>query len=137
MTAKVAAAAAEPVHRVLIKTHHMTSRKKIRHLTHAAARLDCAVVLKTGTTPGVMLAEGARALEWLATVKTLRYKDFQLRRKEAGVRPGLALVRAGDVVAFARLADFSAFLARNGPALLAWWRVHMGYTHDADAADAA
>lgn len=35
----------------------MTSRKKIRAVTEAAKALSCAVVLKTGGPPGVMIAE--------------------------------------------------------------------------------
>jgi len=57
--------------RALIKTHHMTSRKKIMTITKAAKRLECAVVLKTGPPPGVMLVEGMEeAVEgWVSVVK--------------------------------------------------------------------
>lgn len=57
--------------RILIKTHHMTSVKKIEKITKAAKKLDCAVLLKTGRPPGVMLAEGevGKAEEWLDVVK--------------------------------------------------------------------
>ena len=43
--------------RALIKTHHMTSRKKIMAITKAAKRYDCAVFIKTGHPPGVMNGE--------------------------------------------------------------------------------
>ena len=57
--------------RILIKTHHMTSLKKIEKITKAAKKLECAVLLKTGRPPGVMLAEGdsRKAEEWLEVVK--------------------------------------------------------------------
>lgn len=56
-------------HRVLIKTHHMTSRTKIQTITKAAKRLSCSVLLKVGDPPGIMLAEGEGALEWMETVR--------------------------------------------------------------------
>ncbi len=61
------------LHRALIKTHHMTSRKKITAINKAAKKYDCAVYLKTGARPpGCMIAEsegeeGVRA--WVASVK--------------------------------------------------------------------
>lgn len=45
------------LHRALLKTHHMTSRKKIQAIAKAAKSLSCAVVIKTGHPPGVMIAE--------------------------------------------------------------------------------
>ena len=62
-----------PIYRVLIKTHHMTSRKKILALTKAAKRLSCAVLLKTGGPPGIMLAEGEGALEWMEIVRVSNF----------------------------------------------------------------
>jgi hypothetical protein len=61
-----------PLYRVLIKTHHMTSRKKILTITKAAKRLSCSVILKTGGPPGIMLAEGEGALEWMEIVRVRR-----------------------------------------------------------------
>lgn len=61
--------------RALIKTHHMTSRKKIMAITKAAKRYDCAVFIKTGHPPGVMIGEcdGAGGEErlkgWVWSVK--------------------------------------------------------------------
>jgi hypothetical protein len=56
-------------HRILIKTHHMTSRTKIQTITKAAKRLSCSVLLKVGDPPGIMLAEGQGALEWMEVVR--------------------------------------------------------------------
>ena len=62
--------------RALIKTHHMTSRKKIIAISKAAKQYNCAVYLKTGIhTPGVMIGEcdgedGEESLkEWIRSVK--------------------------------------------------------------------
>ena len=46
------------LYRALIKTHHMTSRKKITAITKAAKKCNCAVYLKSGGhPPGVMVGE--------------------------------------------------------------------------------
>ena len=62
--------------RALIKTHHMTSRKKIMAISKAAKQYNCAVYLKTGNhPPGVMIGEcdgedGEESLkEWVQSVK--------------------------------------------------------------------
>ena len=62
------------LYRALIKTHHMTSRTKIRAVVQAAKKCHCAVYIKTGKhPPGVMIAEcdqGEGYLkEWLGSVK--------------------------------------------------------------------
>jgi len=57
------------VHRILIKTHHITSRKKILTITKAAKRLSCSVLIKTGGPPGIMIAEGESALDWVEVVR--------------------------------------------------------------------
>ena len=59
--------------RALIKTHHISSRKKIAVITKAAKRYDCAVYLKTGQhPPGIMIAECEMVenmKNWVAHVK--------------------------------------------------------------------
>jgi hypothetical protein len=57
--------------RILIKTHHMTSHKKIAIITRATKCLDCSVVLKVGAPPGIMLCEGQEncANEWETVVR--------------------------------------------------------------------
>jgi hypothetical protein len=48
-----------PIARVLIRTHHITSREKLLKIKRATKRLDCAVLMRTGkASPGLMLAEG-------------------------------------------------------------------------------
>ena len=60
------------LYRALIKTHHITSRKKITAITKAAKEYQCAVYLKTEPHSGVMIAEceDTDDLEgWVAVVK--------------------------------------------------------------------
>ncbi|KAH8792788.1 hypothetical protein F5882DRAFT_399508 [Hyaloscypha sp. PMI_1271] len=116
-----------PIHRILIKTHHMTSRKKILNLTRAASNLQCSVLLKTGShPPGMMFAEGGGAEDWMKVVKKLRYKDFRLMGKDE-VNERRLDVAAGEVVELTSMKEFAAFLEKD-PVIYEWWRVRMGYT---------
>ncbi|CAL3962966.1 hypothetical protein PZA11_000028 [Diplocarpon coronariae] len=117
--------------RILIRTHHMTSRKKILTITKAAKRFSCAVVLKTGGPPGVMLAEGEGAGEWLEVVRKLRYKDYHLLRREDVKARGMA-IEPGSVVELTTMKDLGAFL-EGSREMHTWWRVHMGYTKGDDS----
>lgn len=65
----------------LIRTHHITSRKKVAALKRAADSHKCFVLLRSGGCPGIMYVEAKDkdAVEaWVTVVKKLRYKDFQL-----------------------------------------------------------
>lgn len=57
--------------RALIKTHHMTSRKKIQAITKSAKHHSCSVLIKTGKPPGVMIAQGTEdaVKQWVESVK--------------------------------------------------------------------
>lgn len=65
----------------LIRTHHVTSRKKLQRVKKAAAHFDIPFVLvRYGGSPGLMYAEssdGSCLGSWVSAVKDLRYKDFQ------------------------------------------------------------
>lgn len=65
----------------LIRTHHVTSRKKLHRVKKAAAHFDVPFVLvRYGGSPGLMYGESADAASltsWVSAVKDLRYKDFQ------------------------------------------------------------
>ncbi|KAL2045505.1 hypothetical protein N7G274_001933 [Stereocaulon virgatum] len=120
------------LHRALIKTHHMTSRKKISAINKLAKKWECAVYLKTGVPPGIMIAEsegeeGVR--EWVASVKRLRYKDYQLLRSEA-VEQGRLLVEPGDVKEFTSMKGLASEVTECD--ILDWWRLHMGFTKGED-----
>lgn len=60
------------LYRALIRTHHMTSRKKIQAIIKSAKKYDCAVYLRTGTWRGVIIAESENDDElrgWVGDVK--------------------------------------------------------------------
>lgn len=65
------------IYRALIRTHHMTARKKIHDIGRAASKYDCSVYLKSGAhPPGVMIGEyegddeDAKGLrEWVGSIK--------------------------------------------------------------------
>jgi hypothetical protein len=99
--------------------------------------------LKTGGWPGIMLAEGERAGEWMEVVRVsrfiifsresdideilqkLRYKDYLLLKKEAVQRPRLD-VEPGTVNVKTSMKGLVGFLEKE-PELYEWWRIHMGY----------
>lgn len=62
---------------VLIRTHHITSRKKIAVLKKQAHRNSCYVLLRTGKSPGMMYCEGSEAgvKQWVAVVQVLGHSD--------------------------------------------------------------
>lgn len=64
-----------------IRTHHVTSRKKLQRVKRAAAQFDVPFVLvRYGGSPGLMYGESpdaASLTSWVSAVKDLRYKDFQ------------------------------------------------------------
>ncbi|KAL9630807.1 MAG: hypothetical protein Q9204_004535 [Flavoplaca sp. TL-2023a] len=116
------------LYRALIKTHHMTSRKKIQAITKSAKQHSCSVLLKTGKPPGVMIAEGTEdALkQWVEGVKRLRYKDYRLLRLEA-VTTGQLTTTPGNVTEFGAMKDLSAHLEECE--VWEWWAEHMGFTN--------
>lgn len=71
----------------LIRTHHITSRKKLQRVKKAAAHFDVPFVLvRYGGSPGLMYGESKDAASlnsWVSAVKDLRYKDFQCVYKPA------------------------------------------------------
>ncbi|KAL8827427.1 MAG: hypothetical protein Q9170_007015 [Blastenia crenularia] len=114
-------------HRALIKTHHMTSRRKIQLLTKSAKLTSCSVLLKTGKPPGVMIAEGDEegVRSWVEGVKRLRYKDYRLLRLEA-IEGKQLPIGPGSVLEINSMKELSAYLAECD--LLNWWTEHMRFT---------
>lgn len=55
----------------LIRTHHITSRKKVGHLRKAASKYDCYALLRSGGCPGIMYCKGDEegVKEWVGTVQ--------------------------------------------------------------------
>jgi hypothetical protein len=116
----------------LIRTHHITSRKKVATLKAAAKRLGVVALLRSGGVPGLMYVHG-RSFEsvqsWVDTVHDLRYKDYQLvapvatmpESAEVGARAdGLGTLKEVEAVR-----DIAAVMEKKG--LLDWWRKAMGY----------
>ncbi|KAL8811110.1 MAG: hypothetical protein Q9223_000883 [Gallowayella weberi] len=117
--------------RALIKTHHMTSRRKIKALTKSAKHNSVSVILKTGKPPGVMIAEAASedaVKHWVKSVQRLRYKDYRLLRLEAvtqGLKQAQLSRTPGNVQEISSMKDLSAYLSECE--MLTWWTEHMGF----------
>jgi hypothetical protein len=150
------AAAVAPLFNCLVRTHHITSRKKLQRVRRAAAqlRLDYLLV-RSGGSPGLMFAQSrdeAALAAWLAAVQGLRYKDFRCVARPA---PSVAASHqaqeaktqvqassshpssypssppSADGVAFREtesVAEFGREL--DGRGLTAWWKRAMGYAPD-------
>lgn len=117
----------------LIRTHHITSRKKVAALKRAADTHQCFALLRSGGCPGIMYVEGKSQTTvemWVDTVRRLRYKDFQLVTRTSqleaegddqefvpDVKDGLSEV---DTVK-----EFGDLMAKRR--VWNWWRRGMGY----------
>ncbi|KAF2492211.1 hypothetical protein BU16DRAFT_467684 [Lophium mytilinum] len=121
-----------PVFNALIRTHHITSRKKVAKLVKAADKYACYVLLRSGGSPGIMYCEGNEegVRSWVSTVQKLRYKDYQLvgrpnalvlETMDAKERP----IR-GHLHEVAAVKEFGAKMESLG--IWEWWRHAMGYT---------
>ncbi|KAL4802619.1 hypothetical protein BDV18DRAFT_147013 [Aspergillus unguis] len=139
----------------LIRTHHITSRKKVSALKRAADSLNVFALLRSGGCPGIMYVEAKDkdAVEsWVSAVKNLRYKDFQLV-----ARPACAVVDGQEVSEGAgkgkrtdsrgkngigngkeenlgigleevdSVKEFGTLMEQRG--VWQWWRKGMGYVH--------
>jgi len=116
----------------LIRTHHITSRKKVAALKRAADAHQCFVLLRSGGCPGIMYVEGQEQTNvdsWVSVVRKLRYKDFQLV-----TRPGL-LAPEGDEYTLPlpesglseveSVKEFGDLMSKRR--VWGWWRKGMGY----------
>ncbi|KAF2754767.1 hypothetical protein EJ05DRAFT_503714 [Pseudovirgaria hyperparasitica] len=117
----------------LIRTHHITSRKKVATLKKAADKLECHVLLRSGSYPGMMYCEGTeeRVSEWIATVKRLRYKDYRLMARpqdSAMVEDCSQPKNTSGLEEVASVSEFGSRMERNG--LREWYRKAMGYVQD-------
>lgn len=122
-----------PLYNALIRTHHITSRKKVAVLKRAADSHQCAVLLRSGGCPGIMYVEGQKdqVESWVDVVRRLRYKDFQLvtrpgamqglERQPGQAPPDLAL----GLEEVESVKEFGGIMAKRG--VWDWWRRGMGY----------
>jgi hypothetical protein len=62
---------AAPIYNALIRTHHITSRKKVASLKKAAEKYACYALLRSGGSPGIMYCEGSEVgvRDWVTTVQ--------------------------------------------------------------------
>ena len=124
----------------LIRTHHITSRKKVSKLRTAASHHAVYALLRSGGCPGIMYCEGSESgvKDWVAAVQRLRYKDFQLAVKPvqinvppAGAGKAHERMAAGDwgkLEEIESVKEFGGRMERIG--LWEWWRRGMGYLND-------
>ncbi|KAL2354702.1 hypothetical protein BJ546DRAFT_39593 [Cryomyces antarcticus] len=122
---------ARALYHALIRTHHITSRKKVAKLRQAADKYACHVLLRSGGSPGIMYVEGEEegVKEWVAAVQRLRYKDYQLASRMAPLSRETQQIVAssGDRGLFETdsVKDFGLKMQDRG--VLTWWRRGMGY----------
>ena len=129
----------------LIRTHHITSRKKLQRVRRAAEKFELdALLVRSGGSPGIMFAEGrdeTRMAAWVSAVQALRYKDFRCVAKPTLAPTPAGTGRAGSQVEedikvkgvgtfweTASMAEFARRMEERG--LGAWWRKGMGYEND-------
>ncbi|OTB10458.1 hypothetical protein K445DRAFT_253754 [Daldinia sp. EC12] len=114
----------------LIRTHHITSRKKLARVKKAAALYNLNVLIRSGGCPGIMYAEGpdeASVSSWVNMVQGLRYKDFQCAQKPAAhqARGAVDQIKNGGFEEVASVTEFGERMEQRG--LGTWWRIGMGY----------
>lgn len=113
----------------LIRTHHVTSRKKLQRVRKAAAHFGVPFVLvRYGGSPGLMYAEGAEGSSlgsWVSAVKDLRYKDFQCvykpEARQVDDGPAVASVPAGAFNETESVSSFGEVMDRRG--LGEWFKI--------------
>ncbi|OOF92909.1 hypothetical protein ASPCADRAFT_210143 [Aspergillus carbonarius ITEM 5010] len=130
------------LYNALIRTHHITSRKKVSALKRAADIHNCFVLLRSGGCPGIMYVEAKDkdAVEsWVTVVRKLRYKDFQLatrpgplhdeNRPEIREQKQIPLSRNQDTRAgvseVESVKEFGSLMEQRG--VWKWWRKGMSY----------
>lgn len=119
------------IYKALIRTHHITSRKKVATLRHASRLHDVFVLLCYGKSPGIMYVEGTEpsVKAWIRVAHDLRYKDYHLIAKPSVLESTRLLeVPLGRTDEVTSVSDFGKEmeLRRIG----SWWRKAMGYKHD-------
>ncbi|RAL01468.1 uncharacterized protein BO80DRAFT_59220 [Aspergillus ibericus CBS 121593] len=130
------------LYNALIRTHHITSRKKVSALKRAADIHNCFVLLRSGGCPGIMYVEAKDlgAVEsWVTVVRKLRYKDFQLatrpgplydeNQQETRDQTQIPKTRNQDpragVSEVESVKEFGSLMEQRG--VWKWWRKGMGY----------
>jgi hypothetical protein len=117
----------------LIRTHHITSRKKVATLKAAAKKLGCYALLRSGGVPGVMYVQASErevVQKWVDTVHDLRYKDYQLAAPVMDAKTATESARGlGETGILEEVANVKDMRARMDSAGLSdWWRKAMGFS---------
>ena len=123
-------------YRLLLTTHHITSRAKIQRLTRAAEQQRVSVLIKkTHKPPGIMICEGdteKAAREWLSIVKGLRYKGYRFVTGQQLPGPrilnnGKDGTRAVDGTDEFNLELDNLSMDPGETSLKTWWKTAMGF----------
>lgn len=122
----------QAIYTALIRTHHITSRKKVAKLRAAASNCNIYALLRYGGCPGIMFCQGTETgvRGWVANVQRLRYKDFQLATKPAAKEIENSVkeqdISYGKLEEVDSVKEFGARMENLG--IWNWWRKGMGYT---------
>jgi hypothetical protein len=119
----------------LVRTHHITSRKKVATLKAAAKKLECYALLRSGGVPGVMYVQGdgREAVQtWIDTVHDLRYKDYQLAASVVDAKTVVNHARpVGTLSLLEEVATVKEMAGKMDDAgLMEWWRKAMGFSRE-------
>ncbi|KAK4242231.1 hypothetical protein C8A03DRAFT_40359 [Achaetomium macrosporum] len=112
----------------LIRTHHITSRKKVAHLRKAAKQFDLYALLRSGGCPGIMYCKGSEhgVNSFVATVQGLRYKDFKLASRPAPIESDAGQRREQTGLSEVEsVQEFAAAMEKRG--LIQWWKRAMDF----------
>ncbi|KAK3378483.1 hypothetical protein B0H63DRAFT_480006 [Podospora didyma] len=115
-----------PFFHTLIRTHHITSRKKVAHLRKAADQLSCYALLRTGGSPGLMYCKGSEEAvrEWVSTVQRLRYMDFRLLQRPVVIETMTTQPdEKSGLVEVETVKEFAAAMEQRK--LTSWWKTAM------------
>jgi hypothetical protein len=120
------------IYNALIRTHHITSRKKVAKLRQAASTYNIYGLICYGGCPGIMYCQGTKSgvRDWVSSVQRLRYKDFQLVKKPAAkevddVKSKEQSVPYGKLEEVDSVKEYGAMMESLG--VRSWWRRGMGY----------
>ncbi|KAK4936202.1 hypothetical protein LTR66_015367 [Elasticomyces elasticus] len=121
------------MYNALIRTHHITSRKKVAALRTAAKKYDVYALIRYEGAPGVMYVESpteSQTKAWVDVVHGLRYKDYQLVVHVDKVQGDVMFDedRLGSLIEVESVKEFAAEMEKKG--LLGWWRKGMGFVTD-------
>ncbi len=118
-----------PMFNALIRTHHITSRKKVATIKAATKELQCYALLRSGGAPGVMFVQGGNhdsVQACVDKVRNLRYKDFQLVSHVKPAARGFASSAYGTLEEVSTVRDMAAKM--DACSLSEWWRNAMGFS---------